>query len=108
MRLSEQLKVLLATDRIRIIQGTRGNRDPEYDPDVKILFCGYLGSIQYADTSTEFLTRDPEVTHIIAHMEIRHKNFKDRGLIPPYEPDIARMYEFKDLTVFLYYDIYIK
>ena len=107
MRLSEQLKVLLSTDRIRIIQGKRGNRDPEQDPNVKILFCGYLGSIQYTDAETEFLTRDPEVVRMIAHMEIRHKHYKERGLIPPYEPDIARMYKFKDLTVLLYYDIYI-
>lgn len=32
MKLSEQLKVIAPTDRIRIVQGKRGNRDPEYDP----------------------------------------------------------------------------
>lgn len=108
MRLSEQLKVLSSPDRIRIIQGKHGNRDPQQDPNTQILYCGYLGHIQHTGTDTEFLTRDPEVVRMIAHMEIRHKEFKDRGLIPPYEPDIARMYEFKDLTVFLYYDIYIQ
>lgn len=106
MRLSEQLKVLSPTDRIRIIQGKRRNRDPEQDPNVNILFCGYLGSIQYADA--EFLTWDPKAVHMVAHMEIRHKHYKEKGLIPPYEPDVARMYEFKDLTVLLYYDIYIQ
>ena len=43
MRLSEQLKVIATTDRIRIIQGEHGNREPEFDPDVKILYCGYMG-----------------------------------------------------------------
>ena len=33
MRLSEQLKVIATTDRIRIIQGEHGNREPEFDPD---------------------------------------------------------------------------
>lgn len=108
MRLSEQLKVISTMDRIRIIQGKRGNRDPEHDPDAKILFCDYMGSLQYADAKTEFLTRDPEVVRMVAHMEIRHKKFRDRGLMPPYEPEVTRMYEFKDLTIFLYYDIYIQ
>ena len=48
MRLSEQLKVIATTDRIRIIQGKRGNREPQFDPDVKILYCGYMGSLEYA------------------------------------------------------------
>lgn len=54
-----------------------------------------------------FWKKDPEVTRLIAHVEIRHKKFKERGLFPPYEPEITRMYEFKDMTIFLYYDIYI-
>lgn len=108
MRLSEQLKVIATSNRIRIIQGKPGNREPEFDPDVKILYCGYLGSVHYADASTEFLAQDPEVVHTVAHMEIRHRQFEERGLFPPYEPEITRMYEFKDLTIFLYYDIYIQ
>lgn len=107
MKLSEQLKVIATSNRIRIIQGKHGNRDPELDPNLKILYCGYLASIQYADASTEFLARDPEVVHMIAYMEVRHRQFKERGLFPPYEPEITRMYEFKDLTIFQYYDIYI-
>lgn len=108
MKLSEQLKVIVPTDRIRIIQGKRGNRDPEYDPGNKILYCGWMGQLQHTDAETEFLTLDPEVVRMIAHMEIRHKEFRERGLMPPYEPEVTRMYEFKDMTIFLYYDIYIQ
>lgn len=108
MKLSEQLKVMATTDRIRIIQGKHGNREPEFDPDVKILYCGYMGLLEYAENKTEFLAQDPEVARMIAHMEVRHKKFGEYRLFPPYELEIARMYEFKDLTVFLYYDIYIK
>lgn len=107
MKLSEQIKVLAETDRIRIIQGKRGNSEPQFDPNVKILYCGYIGLLHYADERTAFLEKHPEVTRLIAHVEIRHKKFKERGLFPPYEPEITRMYEFKDMTIFLYYDIYI-
>ena len=107
MKLSEQLKVISTTDRIRIIKGKRGNREPQFDPDVKILYCGYMGSMEYAEGKTEFLAEDPEVVRMVANIETRHKQFKERGLFPPYEPEITRMYEFKDMTIFLYYDIYI-
>lgn len=108
MKLSEQLKVIATIDRIRIIRGKHGNREAQFDPDVQILYCGFMGMLQYADAATEFLAQDPEVIRVIAHMEIRHKEYKERGLFPPYEPELTRMYEFKDLTVFLYYDIYIQ
>lgn len=108
MKLSEQLKVITTTDRIRIIQGKHGNSEPQFEPDVKILYCGYVGSLEHTGADTEFLTRDPEVVRLIAHPEVRHKQFKERGLFPPYEPEITRMYEFRDMTLFLYYDIYIR
>lgn len=54
MKLSEQLKVIAPTDRIRIVQGKRGNRDPEYDPGNKILYCGWMGQLQHTDAETEF------------------------------------------------------
>lgn len=108
MRLSEQLKVLLPSDRIRIIRGDRGNGDPGIEPDSRILYCGYIGMLQHTGAETECLAQDPEVIHLCANVEIRHKEYKERGLLPPYEPDITRMYEFKDLTETLYYDVYIR
>lgn len=107
MKLSEQLKVISPPDRIRIIQGKRGNREPDQDPNVKILYCGYVGSLEYTE-EREFLAQDPEVVQLVASLEIRHRQHKERGLMPPYEPEITRLYEFRDLTVFLYYDIYIQ
>ena len=59
------------------------------DIDGRPLICYALGAFQ-------------------AHPEIKHRLYKERGLIPPYEPDITRQYEFKDLTLFLYYDVFIK
>lgn len=108
MRLSELLNIMAASDRIRIIQGRYGNVEPQFNTDAKILYCGYLASIEYAGDIQAVLDQDPEVVRMAACPEARHKEFGERGLFPPYEPEVTRMYEFKDLTLFLYYDIYIE
>ena len=107
MKLSEILSVLDSADRIRIIDGKRGNTYQEMDPNVKILYSGYKSMIEYHRGETDFLLDDPEVGKLVAHPEIKHKDYEELGLLPPYEPDITRMYEFSDLTMFLYYDIYL-
>lgn len=107
MKLSEQLEVISPSARIRIIRGQMVGADPAIDRNTEILFCNYKGMLQHTDSSTEWLTSDPLVVQFRAGMEIRHKEYKSRGLLPPYEPELTRQYEFKDLTVFLYYDIYI-
>lgn len=96
LKLSEQLKVISGSSRIRIFR------------DKEVLFVGYKDMLQYHDDATAFLADDPEVVRFRAEIEVNHKEYKERGLIPPMEPQISRLYEFKDLTVFLYYDIYIE
>ena len=39
--------------------------------------------------------------------EIRHKQWKERRLMPPMEPAIMANYKFSDLEMKIYYDIYI-
>lgn len=107
MKLSEQLEVMSEADRIRIIQGRHGNREPQFSPDAKILYCGFMGNIQHWEEAEELQAQDLEVIRMAAHMEVRHRLYAERGLFSPYEPEITRMYEFNDMTVFLYYDIYI-
>jgi len=107
MKLSEQLEVIDSSARIRIIRGRGAGADPATERKSEILFCNYKGMLHHVDASTEWLIADPEVVHFGAGLEIRHKEYKSRGLMPPYEPELTRQYEFKDLTVFLYYDIYI-
>ena len=106
MKLSEQLSVIEGTNRVRIIRGQRTTGDPEMDRNCQILFCNYKDLLQY-EFDAEYLKEDPEVKRLIANMEVKHKEYEQRGLFPPYEPELTRMYEFKDLTIFLYYDIYI-
>lgn len=107
MRLSEFLEVINPADRIRIIEGNRGNKDVSEDSNLKILYSGYKSLLSFTE-ELQFLEKDPEIIRFIATPEIRHKQYKELGLIPPYEPDISRMYEFKDLTLFIYYDIFLK
>ncbi len=107
MKLSEQLEVIDNSARIRIIRGHGTGADPENERKSEILFCNYKGMIQHTDASAEWLIADPPVVHFGAKLEIRHREYKIRGLMPPYEPELTRQYEFKDLTVFLYYNIYI-
>lgn len=98
MKLSELLSVIGSAERIRIF------RDGEKEP----FFVEYKGNIDLLKEHGEFWDEDPTVTRFQAHPEIKHRFYKERGLIPPYEPDITRQYEFKDLTLFLYYDVFIK
>lgn len=107
LRLSQLLEVINEGARIRIIRGRRGNREPQFEPGNKILFCNYKCMLSYSDDATAFLADDPQVKEIVFNQEIRHKEYRERGLFPPYEPELTREYEFKDLTVFLYYDVYI-
>ncbi len=107
MRLSEILDVLSDTDRIRIIEGERGNDEPQQSPQAKILFSGYKGMIVYFRGDKRILLMNPVVKRFECMPEIRHRKYKERGLMPPYEPAITRLFEFSDLTMFIYYDIYV-
>ena len=98
MKISELLEVISSSTRIRIFKGD--NKEP--------LYCNYKGMIVHEGEKTDFLTADPIVVRFQATPEIRHRLYEERGLMPPYEPEITRQYEFSDLTIFLYYDIFIE
>ncbi len=107
MKLSELLNIIGTADRIRIIDGYPGNKEVQFDKDLTVLYSGYKSMIEYHAGQTDFLLEDPEVGRLICHPEIRHKDFAELGLFPPYEPELTRMYEFQDMTMFIYYDIYL-
>ena len=98
MKLSEILSVIGNAERIRLFG--KGQTEP--------FFTEYKGNIELLKSRDEFIEDDPEVVRLQAHPEIRHREYKEHGLIPPFEPDITRQYEFKDLTLFLYYDIFLE
>lgn len=94
MKLEEVLKLLLPSDRLRIIKGD------------KIIFIGYLAN--YERTAEKGLTGQEEVEKLRAIPELRSKFWKEKGLIPPCEPELLAQFSFSDLEMKLYYDIHIK
>ena len=72
-------------------------------------FCGYLGTLRLEaeDRKDEGLAKliEEEVQHFAAVPEIRHRQWKDKGLIQPLLPEATPTYLFSDLQMTLYYTI---
>lgn len=94
MTLRDTLRLLLNSDRLRIIKGK------------EVLYAGYLGNMK--EERNEQLTGEEEVERLRTVPEIRHRQWKEKGLIPPYEPTLTAQYSFSDMELKLYYDIYLK
>ena len=50
---------------------------------------------------------DKEVTRYHCHLDISHKEWKERGLIQPIQPDELAQYSFSDFQLSLYYCIHV-
>lgn len=88
IRIEELLNILKEPDRIRIKK------------ENQIVFMGYMHKIPSE-------LKSKTVKRFRAVPEIRHKEWKKRGLTPPMEPEEVAKYNFSDLQMKLYYDIYI-
>lgn len=96
IRVKDFLEKIQNTDRIKITKGKT------------VLFIGYKG-IFFHD-GVENLPPEimnAEMISFRAEPEIRAKNWKERGLMAPIEPDQAPDYSFSDLETKLYYRICI-
>lgn len=93
MKLEELLKILSNPDRLRIIR------------DSTDLYVGYLANLRHNDAG---ITGQEEIKRFSVAPEIRHKQWKDKDLMPPLEPDVLAQYSFADLEMKLYYTIYLK
>lgn len=87
----EFLKTLTGPDRIKIVK------------DKEILFVGYRADGK--EIPPERL--DAEMKLFRSEPEIRHREWKKRGLMPPLEPDQTPDFKFSDLEMKLYYKICI-
>lgn len=98
MTLEEGIAVLRNTDRVRIFK------------DKEQLFIGYrallIADLWEIDKVMEKHGKD-EVKRFRAIPEITHKQWKDRGLMPPIQPEELAQYSFSDLQMSLYYTFYI-
>lgn len=88
LKVADLLNVLRGPDRIRIIK------------ENTVIHTGYLSLIP-----EEF--KGEAVKRFRTIPEIRHKQWKERGLMAPMEPDETPKYSFSDLEMKIYYDIYI-
>lgn len=95
MTLQEFIGVIENSDMLRIIK------------DGKDIFVNYRASLRYEDLGIFESVKREEVKKFRAVPEIRHREWKERNLMPPLSPDETPDYSFSDLQMKLYYTIYI-
>lgn len=88
------MTVLENPDRVRIMQ------------DNKEVYVGYFANLR-ADTKTIEKFREMQVKRFRLNPEIRHKQWKERNLMPPMRPDETPDFSFSDLQLTIYHEIYI-
>lgn len=93
MKLEELLKLLSNPDRLRIIK------------DDKDAYIGFTANLCHNEAG---ITGKEEVERFAVVPEIRHKQWKEKDLMPPLEPEALTQYRFADLEMKLYYTIYLK
>ena len=71
-----------------------------------VMLCEYLDNLSHKMNVWQPFA-DCEVLQFKVNLEVSHKLYKEKGLIPPFRPDLTPEYSFSDLNVKLYYDVYI-
>lgn len=90
------LQLIEPSDRLRIVK------------DGKDLFVGYVGAHKLdSEKQLQDTFGSCEVKKFRAVPELRHKDWKKRGLASPLKPDETPDYYFADLQSTLYYTIHI-
>ena len=93
MILEEFVKLIENSDRLRILK------------DEKEVFVGWLAMLVMQNEIYERMRTDV-VKKFRAIPEMRHKQWKERNLMKPLEPDETPEFVFSDLQMNLYYTIY--
>lgn len=74
-------------DRIRIVKGGRD------------LFVGFLGQMEEGDRRK---FADEVVERVTGSPELKHRKWREQGLLPPLMPDQTADYDFSDLQLTMY------
>lgn len=93
MKLREFLTVFEQSDRLRIVKNE------------KDVYTGFLALMEHAGDMEAFM--DAEVKRFRPTPEIRHKEWRKRGLMEPLQPQETPEYSFSDLQMNLYNTIYL-
>ena len=94
MKVRELLGVLIVADRLRIFQ------------DEKELYSGYKENIAHRPQSVQD-AMESEVKRFRCIPEVTHKHWQELGLTSPLSPEDTPKYEFQNLSLRIYYEIYI-
>ena len=95
MTLEGFIKLLENSDRLRILK------------DGKEVFVGWLAMLVTHNKMLYEQMRTDAVKKFRAIPEIRHRQWKERNLMKPIEPDETPEFTFGDLQMNLYYTIYL-
>lgn len=95
MKLKDTLNLLSDSDMLRI---KRSGED---------IYIGYLCKYKLQQEEIE-LTGEEEVDRLQVIPEIRHRQWKQRNLLPPISPGEEAQYKFSDMEIRLYYAIFLK
>ena len=93
MIVKELIDLLDNSQRLRVMEGE------------KEIFCGWVASLAHEETEEHI--KVAQVKRFCTRIEINHKKWKEKGLIPPIHPEETPDYLFKDLQLTLYNTIYI-
>lgn len=93
IRLKDFLAILHQSDRLQIFK------------DGKPIYTEHLALIVHNPQIEAEM--DAVITKFRAVPEIKHKQWRERGLMAPMEPEEMPQYAFSDLQMQLYYTIYI-
>lgn len=99
MTVRDFLEVINNPDNLLIV------RDAECESKQETIYKGYKALLAYDPVADAVM--DAQVKKFRAYPEIRHKEWKDRGLMPPMEPEKTPDFRFSDLQMTLYYKIII-
>ena len=91
MTLEEVLEKMTGPDRIRIMKGKEE------------VYAGFVGTFKYRAEHGEYLKA--EVEQLGATLDVAHRNYKEKGLMPPLHPEHTPDYSFSDLQTTLYFKI---
>lgn len=98
----ERVAAMIAKELIDILDNSERLQVIE---DGKVLFCGWVALLTHEEK--EDYIRSAKVKRFSTNFEIRHKNWKEKGLMAPLQPDETPNHYFRDLQLTLYNTIYI-
>lgn len=92
MTAGELIGILDNSQRLQVIE------------DGKTLFCGWVALLSH-DENEEHI-KAAQVKRFCPRPEINHKQWKEKGLMAPLQPEETPDYYFRDLQLTLYNTIY--